>query len=113
MIPRDIKCLAYDEKNMKYLTGYITSMSGDADGSTTLEFYLTDVVNHIDLDPTTMKRISAYNKEEKIKELDEKIKDKKRQLKELDDIITDRDKRIEKLKDFVANLYDIDTEEDW
>ena len=59
-----------------------------------------------------MERIAKFNKEQEIRRLDEEIKEKKEKIKELDDILQDKDKRVEKLKEFVANIYNIDINDD-
>lgn len=66
----------------------------------------------IQLDETLMKRIAKYNKEAEIKKYDKIIEEKKKKIKELDDILQDKSKRVEKIKKFIANIYDLELEED-
>ena len=115
-IPR---VLIYDDKNMRYfvgnMIGWETSLYGYEDiGETKAEILIQNgqLVNNIELDPTTMKRIAKFNKEQEIRRLDEEINKKKENIKELDDILQDKDKRVEKLKEFVANIYNIDINDD-
>lgn len=122
--------IIYDDKNMKYITGYVGSVETKCDavecryidGSMeyvqpmtsifTAEIGNSKCLDNIELDDTTMRRIAKFNKEQEIKRLDEKIKNKKEEIKELDNIIIDKDKRIEKLKKFVSELYDIEINDD-
>ena len=60
-----------------------------------------------------MKRILKYNKEVEIDELNKEIENKKKQIKELDDKLKDKEKRWEKVKQYIANIYDLDLEEDY
>lgn len=69
-------------------------------------------LDNIMLDETTMKRIAKYNKEVEVKRLDNTIKEKKDKIKELDDILQDKEGRVKKLKEFVANIYNINLDED-
>lgn len=117
--------LIYDDKNIKYYSGILFEI--DFEPEFIKNIYLdgqTDTItagvnlnarlcsyeenDNIKLDDTTMKRIAKFNKEQEIKRLDKKIEDKKNTIKELDDILQDKEKRLEKLKEFVANLYEID-----
>lgn len=120
------KIIIYDDKNMKYIVGHIGryDISADTIGyvipydgrvhNTVVGYTFNCDINdskmfdNIQLDPTTMERIAKFNKEQEIRRLDEKIKEKKEKIKELDDILQDKDKRVEKLKEFVANIYNID-----
>ena len=67
---------------------------------------------NIVLDDTTMKRIAKYNKTADLKRLDKIIAEKEEKIRELDALLTDKEKRWKKVKDFVANIYDIDVNED-
>lgn len=67
----------------------------------------------IKLDDTLMKRIAKFNKEVEIKKLDETIKNKQEKIKELDDLLQDKEKRWKKVKDYIANIYNIDLEDDY
>lgn len=123
------RILIYDNENMIYLTGFYGSLdiSHEVDEYNTLydnsmriidktiftcEIDDTKQLDNVKLDPTTMKRIAKFNKEQEIKRLDEEINKKKEKIKELDDILQDKDKRVEKLKEFVANIYNITLNED-
>ena len=110
-IPR---VLIYDDKNMRYfvgnMIGWETSLYGYEDiGETKAEILIQNgqLVNNIELDETTMKRIAKFNKEQEIAKLDEVIKEKEQKIKDLDDILQDRSKRVEKIKEFIANIYNI------
>ena len=121
--------LIYDSENMIYLAGFYGSLdiSYETDDYTALydesirvidktifacEIDATKQLDNVKLDPTTMKRIAKFNKEQEIKRLDEEINKKKEKIKELDDILQDKDKRVKKLKEFVANIYNIDINDD-
>ena len=67
---------------------------------------------NIVLDDTTMKRIAKYNKTADLKRLDKIIAEKEEKIRELDALLTDKEKRWKKVKDFVANIYDININED-
>ena len=69
-------------------------------------------LENIELDPTTMKRIAAYNKTQECKRLDKEIKEKEEKIKELDEKLKDKEKRWKKVKEFVANIYEIDLDND-
>ena len=60
-----------------------------------------------------MKRILKYNKEVEIEKLNNEIQNKKNKIKELDDKLKDKEKRWEKVKQYIANIYDLDLEEDY
>lgn len=121
--------LIYDSENMIYLAGFygILDISYETDDYTALYDELIRVIDktiftceidgtkrldNIKLDPTTMERIAKFNKEQEIRRLDEEINKKKEKIKELDDILQDKDKRVRKLKEFVANIYNIDINDD-
>lgn len=73
--------------------------------------------NYVDLDDTLMKRIAKYNKEVEIQKLDEDIETKKKHIEELDNILNDRNKRVNMLRKYIANIWNINVneedEEDW
>lgn len=73
--------------------------------------------NYVDLDDTLMKRIAKYNKEVEIQKLDEEIETKKKHIEELDNILNDRNKRVNMLRKYIANIWNINVneedEEDW
>lgn len=112
------KVIVYDDKNIRYLTGYMGDcryepicVDDEINPITVRQsFDITDIneTDTIQLDETLMRRIAKYNKEKECQQLEEKIKEKKAKIKELDDILTDRVGRIEKLKEFIAKIYDID-----
>lgn len=122
--------LIYNDKDIVYYDGVTTYMEQSArvdsgrhflDGSSYNYIMGYDVTfsvpnlekkESIKLDETTMRRIAKYNKEADILKLEEEIKKKKEQIKELDAIISDKSKRVDKLKKFVANLYDIDIDDE-
>lgn len=121
--------LIYNDKDIKYYKGvpmtfdvytdYIEyhCIGGEVDtipNCTTLTANISNFeeLDNIMLDETTMKRIAKYNKEVDVKRLDNTIREKKDKIKELDDILQDKEGRVKKLKDFVANIYNIDLDED-
>lgn len=69
----------------------------------------------MELDPTTMKRIAVYNKQQECKRLDKEIKEKQEKIKELDDLLKDKEKRWDKVKSYIKKIYEInsDDEEDY
>lgn len=119
---KTVKVIVYDDKNIKYLTGYMGDYRYEpiyVNGkiipiAVRQSFDITDInrTDTIQLDKTLMRRIAKYNKEKECQQLDEKIKEKKAKIKELDDILTDRVGRVEKLKEFIAKIYDIDLYDD-
>lgn len=82
---------------------------------TNIRFSVPNLEQHetIKLDDTLMKRIAKFNKEVEIKKLDETIKNKQEKIKELDDLLQDKEKRWKKVKDYIANIYNIDLEDDY
>lgn len=123
------KLIIYDDKNISYITGniyeinvephYLECASVDTykkhvEISKTYSVTTNNPINDetIKLDETLMKRIAKFNKEIEIKKLDETIKNKQEKIKELDDILKDRDKRVQKIKQYIANIYDLNIEED-
>lgn len=121
--------LIYNDKDIKYYKGvpmnfdvytdsveyrYIDGRSTNIPICTSLTANISNFeeLDNIMLDETTMKRIAKYNKEVEVKRLDNTIKEKKDKIKELDDILQDKEGRVKKLKEFVANIYDIDLNED-
>lgn len=110
-IPR---VLIYDDENLTYFVGDLirweTSFYGYEDiGETKAEIFIQNgqLVNNIELDETTMKRIAKFNKEQEIAKLDKVIKEKEQKIKDLEDILQDRSKRVEKIKEFIADIYNI------
>lgn len=70
-------------------------------------------LDNITLDDTTMKRIAKYNKEVDIKKLEQEIEDKKKKIDELDSILQDREDRVGKLKKYIADIYNLNLDEDY
>lgn len=132
-IPEIVKCanvLIYDDENIKYYNGKMISFQQEANidsgrfitGETysnimdwTIIFNVNDLKEseNIKLDDTTMKRIAKFNKEQEILRLEEKIQQKKNKIKELDDLLQDKEERWNKVKEYIANIYDLDLEEDY
>lgn len=120
--------LIYDDENIIYREGYVGNLEmvtpeyiaygSLEDGKThrilgrdyTFSCQISNYDEHdtIKLDPTTMKRIAKYNKEQECLQLDEKIKEKEEKIKELDDILNDRENRVKKLKDYIKDIWNID-----
>ncbi len=126
------KILVYDDEKLEYFVGSLASIetiSGQPIEFCTIgsnfeevlqpmyNVLKCDILNgkklqNIELDDTTMKRILRFNKEIEIKKLDEKIKEKRKEINDLDNILQDKDNKVEKIKKFIANIYDIDIDED-
>lgn len=122
--------IVYNEESLNYIVGEISSYAVEpsiSDDTSTFDGHKRFIpgpselsvtideskrLNNIELDPTTMERIAKFNKEQEIRRLDEEINKKKEKIKELDDILQDKDKRVQKLKEFVANIYNIDVNDD-
>lgn len=128
-VPKTMNVLCYDDKNIVYYDGCITSFEMNTiidsgmfvDGETYNHLVGYDVYmrvpnlkkhDNIKLDDTTMKRIAKFNKEQECKRLDEEIKEKEEKIKELDDLLQDKEKRWKKIKDYVANIYEIDLDDE-
>lgn len=126
------KLIIYDDKNISYITGNIYEINVEPhyieystnswdinkqyfETSKTYSVTTNNPVNNetIKLDDTLMKRIAKFNKEIEIKKLDETIKNKQEKIKELDDLLQDKEKRWKKVKDYIANIYNIDLEDDY
>lgn len=108
-VPIDI-CYEQDVDYCQTLTGHTYTLNRGVILTTRIQNY--DETDNITLDETMMKRIAKFNKEQEIKKLDEKIKQKNKKIKELDDILQDKEGRVAKLKQFIANIYDIDINDD-
>ncbi len=126
------KIIICDDENIQYIVGTFGNFeinSGEPiEITTSKDFerqYIPPMYNYFEcemrnceqldnimLDETTMKRIAKYNKEVEVKRLDNTIKEKKDKIKELDDILQDTEGRVKKLKEFVANIYNINLDED-
>lgn len=134
-VNKRIKCpciLIYDDENINYKVGNLGNL--EMVTSEYVEYTcLEDMEKHrvldrnyifscqinnyeehdtITLDPTMMKRIAKYNKEQECLQLDEKIKEKEEKIKELDDILNDRENRVKKLKDYIKNIWNINLNEE-
>ena len=125
------KVIIYDDNNIQYIVGdgasfewepqYSTYESFDGSRTTfplgvtvTLGLSDAEVLDNIKLDKTLMERIAVFNKEQQCKKLDKEIKEKKERIKEIEAILEDREHRLDKLKEFIADIYDIDIENnDW
>lgn len=126
----NLKVIIYNDKDMIYREGFLSKFESTSniieerriDGSrnTFIRGY-TDIITcqhngkkqYIELDPTTMKKILKYNKEVDIEKLNKEIESKKKEIKELDDKLKDRENRWEKVKQYIANIYDLELEEDY
>lgn len=127
---KQMNVIMYDDDNIKYFDGVLCEMGIEQNIE---EYQLYDelirkpicfglnvnfniptceISDTIKLDDTLMKRIAKFNKEEEIKKLDEDIKKKKEKIKKLENILEDREKRVEKIKEYIANIYDIDINDD-
>ena len=123
------RVIVYDNENIQYFVGngasfewepqhmFYESMDGtripfNMGVNITLRLDETTCNDNIMLDDTTMRRIAVFNKIQECKRLDEEIKEKKEQIKEIEKILNDRTIRLKKLKEFVANIYDIDINDD-
>ena len=123
------KIILYNDKDLLYFTGNINTykvkenyidVTTLADTNINKIKLNTEIYGQvhgyqsqtIELDETLMKRIAKYNKEAEIKKYDEIIEDKQKKIKELDNILQDKEKRVDKIKEFIADIYDINIEED-
>lgn len=79
----------------------------------TMETGVYEELENIQLDPTLMKRIAVFNKEQECKRLDKEIEEKKEQIKELDNLLKDKEKRWQKVKEYIANIYELDIDNDY
>ena len=104
------KVLIYNDNNIEYIEGFWLNWEANPDVET--ERYIDGTnrtiipsinynllvsnpkqKDYIELDPTTMKRITKYNKEVEIEKLNEEIKIKEKEIKELDNKLKDKEKR--------------------
>ena len=109
------RIIIYNGEDMNYITGDYASLEYEPqfmtvesmDGNVRhfpLNSILTMGVNDIEcldsikLDPTLMKRIAVFNKEQECKKLDKEIHDKRQKVKEIEAILEDRERRLNKLK---------------
>ncbi len=127
---KEIKVILYDAENMTYREGYLESCESNTISNRqellngtyiNIVHGYTDTIicqhngekQSIELEPTTMKRILKYNKEVEIEKLNKEIENKKKEIKELDDKLKDKEKRWEKVKQYIANIYDLNLEENY
>ena len=126
----DKHIIIYDEQEIHYITGdiiefnvdnnfinYENHIDGRVESYPTNRTFTFTTANNFDedtikLDETMMKRIAKYNKEKELQKIEEKIKEKKEKIKELDNKLLDKEKRWQKVKEFIANIYDLDLEDD-
>lgn len=123
------RIIIYNDEDMNYITGDYASMdyepqfitAENMDGSRScfpLNSILTMGVNDIEcldnikLDPTLMKRIAVFNKEQECKRLDKEIHEKRQKIKEIEAVLEDREGRLAKLKEFVRHIYEIELDDD-
>ena len=123
------RIIIYNDEDMNYITGDYASLDYEpqfmtfegTDGtkqSFPLNTILTMGVNDIDcldnikLDPTLMKRIALFNKEQECKRLDKEIHEKRERVKEIEAVLEDREGRLAKLKEFVRHIYEIKVDDD-
>ena len=124
--------LLYDDENINYRHGVAVVIDSDMQTYQYRDTYgcfeivptgqmlhiqthCCEELNNIELDPTTMKRIAVYNKQQECKRLDKEIKEKQEKIKELDDLLKDKEKRWDKVKSYIKKIYEInsDDEEDY
>ena len=122
--------IMYDDKEMIYLRGSLIETRVDFNyGEKTSYFDFEtktillsktfigqindlDIIETIKLDETLMKRIAKYNKIAEINKMKKTIKEKEKKIENLDNILQDKDERVKRLKQFIANIYDLDLEEE-
>lgn len=121
--------IIYDDKKIHYIeadleqicveNNFETYVRPDGIGShiplsTTYTFTTIDGFDNdtIQLDPTLMKRIAKYNKTRELQQIEKQIKEKQEQIKELDELLQDKQKRWKKVKEYIANIYELDLEEE-
>lgn len=126
---KPMNVLLYDDNNIIYYDGTLTSIdmeqqineynlngkiSKEIAGSIiTLNVSNFSQLDNIKLDDTTMKRIAVFNKQSECKRLDKIIEEKKKVIKELDDNLQDKEKRWKKVKEYIANIYELDLNDDY
>lgn len=127
--PKVMNVLLYDDANIIYYDGIVSYFSQEAnscsgellDGSrynfiTSYDITMTipdlEQKEVITLDETLMKRIAKYNKEKECLQLDKLIEEKKKIINELDNELQDKSERWNKVKAYIANIYDLDLNEE-
>ena len=99
---------------IEYGSNMLGSRQRDVISNTiTMETGAYEELENIQLDPTLMKRIAVFNKKQECKRLDKEIEEKKEQIKELDDLLKDKEKRWQKVKEYIANIYELDIDNDY
>jgi len=132
------KIIIYDDNDMNYIVGNIGIVDIEPDVMSvttcidTYEQKIPNLTTHVEftmsnceefdtiqLDPTLMKRIAKFNKEQECKRLDDVINQKKDiidnlndDIKSLDEVLKDKEKRWEKVKEYIANIYEIPIDDD-
>ena len=121
--------ILYDDENIVYYKAGLLSYNCENDytiyenlngertyfpnGATiTLRTSSGEQTENIKLDDTLMKRIAKFNKEQECKRLDEEILNKKKAIIELDNMLKDKEKRWKKVQEYIANIYDLDLEDE-
>lgn len=122
--------IIYDTDNIEYISGTVAVLDIDYNNieiksindmssrlmpisrTLTAQMPVIEETETIKLDETLMRRIAKYNKEVEIKKLDKIIEEKKKQVEELDNNLKDKEKRWKKVKEFVANIYEIELEDE-
>ena len=111
--------LIYNDEQLYYIEGNLMGIECEsaipgqmrADNQT---FTFNNCHTHesIKLDDTMMRRILKYNKEKEFDELNEKIEKKKEEIKQLESIIDDRKERCQKVDEYIANIYNLNLNEE-
>ena len=106
---------SFDKENIWDSGCFVTGENYQYLLGTNIRFTVSNLEQHetIKLDDTLMKRIAKFNKEVEIKKLDEIIKNKQEKIKKLDDLLQDKEQRWKKVKDYIADIYNIDLEDDY
>ena len=126
---KPMNVLLYDDKNIIYYEGILASIDMEhqineynlngkiskefTGGIITLSVSDFSQIDNIKLDDTTMKRIAVFNKQCECKRLDKIIEEKQKVIKKFDDDLQDKEKRWEKVKEYIANIYDLDLNDDY
>lgn len=123
------RIIIYNDEDMNYITGDYASLDYEPqfmtvenmDGSvrhfplnSVLTMGINDIecLDNIELDPTLMKRIAVFNKEQECKRLDKEIHEKRQRVKEIEAVLEDREGRLAKLKEFIRHIYEIELDDD-
>ena len=104
------KLIIYDDKNISYITGNIYEINVEPH---CLECASVDTYEkYVEISKTYSVTTNNPVNDETIK-LDETIKNKQEKIKELDDLLQDKEKRWDKVKKYIADIYNIDLEDDY